>query len=238
MLFSATLDAAVDVLARRFMNRPVHHDVGLVETPAAMVHHLLTIVPADRVGVVTALAGGSGRSLVFTRTKHAAHRLARQLTASGIPVAELHGDLTQGARERNLAAFAAGVVRVIVATDIAARGIHVEGIDLVIHADPPAEHKAYLHRSGRTARAGAAGTVITLQAQAHVADVRDLMREAGVVPLTATVTPGSALLRSIAGEPAARVTLPASRPAAIVAAPATGRGAAAVSAGFRGRRGR
>jgi len=203
-----------------------------------MVHHLLTIAPADRVGVVTALAGGSGRSLIFTRTKHAARRLARQLTASGIPAAELHGDLAQGARERNLATFAAGVVRVIVATDVAARGIHVEGIDLVIHADPPAEHKAYLHRSGRTARAGAAGTVITLQAPAQAAAVRDLMRKAAVVPLTAAVTPGSALLRSIAGEPAAPVTLPAARPAAIVAAPATGRGAAAMSAGFRGRRGR
>ena len=236
MLFSATLDAAVDVLARRFMDRPVHHDVGPVQAPVAMVHHVLTIAPTDRVGVVTALAGGSGRSLVFTRTKHAARRLARQLTTSGIPAAELHGDLSQGARERNLATFAAGVQRVIVATDVAARGIHVEGIDLVIHADPPAEHKAYLHRSGRTARAGASGTVITLQAQAQAADVRDLMRKAGVVPLTATVTPGSALLRSIAGEPVAPVTLPAARPPVIVAAPATGRGAASISAGFRGRR--
>jgi superfamily II DNA/RNA helicase len=188
--------------------------------------------------VVTALAGGSGRSLVFTRTRHAARRLARQLTSGGISAAELHGDLAQGARERNLASFAAGVVRVIVATDIAARGIHVDGIDLVIHADPPAEHKAYLHRSGRTARAGAAGTVITLQTQAQAADVRALMRKAGVVPLTAAVTSGSPLLRSIAGEPAAPVTLPAARPAAIVAAPATGHGAAAMSVGFRGRRGR
>ena len=238
MLFSATLDAAVDVLARRFMSRPAHHDVGLAEAPVTMVHHLLTIAPADRVGVVTALAGGTGRSLIFTRTRHAARRLARQLTASGIPAAELHGDLSQGARERNLASFASGLVRVIVATDVAARGIHVEGIDLVIHADPPAEHKAYLHRSGRTARAGAAGTVITLQAQAQAVDVRALMKKAGVVPLTAAVTSGSALLRSIAGEPAAPVTLPAARPAAIVAAPATGRGAAAMSAGFRGRRGR
>jgi superfamily II DNA/RNA helicase len=238
MLFSATLDAAVDVLARRFMNRPAHHDVGLAEAPVAMTHHLLTVLPTDRVGVVTALAGGSGRSLVFTRTKHAARRLARQLTASGIPAAELHGDLSQGARERNLATFAAGVVRVIVATDVAARGIHVDGIDLVIHADPPAEHKAYLHRSGRTARAGAAGTVITLQVQAQAADVRALMRKAGVVPLTATVTPGSALLRSIVGDPVAPSALPAVRPAAIVSAPGTGRGAAAMSAGFRGRRGR
>jgi superfamily II DNA/RNA helicase len=238
MLFSATLDAAVEVLARRFMNRPVHHDVGPAAAPPAMIHHVLTIAPADRVGVVTALAGGSGRSLVFTRTRHAARRLARQLTSGGIPAAELHGDLSQGVREQNLASFASGVVRVIVATDVAARGIHVEGIDLVIHADPPAEHKAYLHRSGRTARAGAAGTVITLQTQAQAADVRALMRKAGVVPLTASVTSGSPLLRSIAGEMTAPVTLPAARPAAIVAAPATGRGAAALSAGFRGRRGR
>ncbi len=238
MLFSATLDAAVDVLVRRFMNRPARHDVGPIEAPGAMIHHLLTVAPADRVGVVTALAGGSGRSLVFTRTRHAARRLARQLTASGIPAAELHGDLAQGARERNLAAFATGRVRVVVATDVAARGIHVDGIDLVIHADPPAEHKAYLHRSGRTARAGADGTVITLQAQAQVADVRDLMRKAGVVPLTAAVTPGSALLRSIAGEPVAPVTLAPVRREVVVAAPATGRGAAALSSGFRGRRGR
>jgi superfamily II DNA/RNA helicase len=236
MLFSATLDAAVDVLARRFMNRPARHDVGLVEAPPAMIHRLLTVAPADRVGVVKALAGGSGRSLVFTRTKHAARRLARQLATSGIAAADLHGDLGQGARERNLAAFASGAVRVIVATDVAARGIHVDGIDLVIHADPPAEHKAYLHRSGRTARAGAAGTVITLQTQAQAGDVRDLMRKAGVVPETAEVTPGSPLLRSIAGEPAAPVTVTAVRPEVIVAAPATGRGAAAMSAGFRGRR--
>jgi len=236
MLFSATLDAAVDVLARRFMDHPVRHDVGRAEEPPAMVHHLLTIAPADRVGVVAALAGGSGRSLVFTRTKHAARRLARQLTTGGIPAAELHGDLSQGARERNLASFAGGVVRVIVATDVAARGIHVDGIDFVIHADPPAEHKAYLHRSGRTARAGAAGTVITLQAQSQAADVRALMRKAGIVPLAAAVTTGSPLLRSIAGEPAVRVTLPVARPAAIVAAAASGRGAAAMSAGFRGRR--
>ncbi|MFY9851327.1 MAG: DEAD/DEAH box helicase [Trebonia sp.] len=236
MLFSATLDAAVDVLARRFMNRPAHHDVSPVEVPVAMVHHLLTIGPADRVGVVTALAGGGGRSLVFTRTKYAARRLARQLTTSGIPAAELHSDLSQGVRERNLASFASGVVRVIVATDIAARGIHVDGIDLVIHADPPAEHKAYLHRSGRTARAGAAGTVITLQTPAQAAAVRDLMRKAAVVPLTAAVTPASALLRSIAGERVPLVTLPPTRPEVVAAAAATGRSAAALSAGFRGRR--
>jgi len=114
----------------------------------------------------------------------------------------------------------------------------VDGIDLVIHADSPAEHKAYLHRSGRTARAGAAGTVITLQTPAQAAAVRDLMRKAAVVPLTATVTPGSALLRSIAGERVPLVTPAATRPEVITAAAGTGRGAAALSAGFRGRRGR
>jgi superfamily II DNA/RNA helicase len=228
----------VDVLVRRFMDRPVRHEVDAVEAPVTMIHHLLTVAPDDRIGVVTALAGGSGRSLVFTRTKHAARRLARQLAANGIPAAELHGNLSQGARERNLAALMDGAVRVIVATDIAARGIHVDGIDLVIHADPPAEHKAYLHRSGRTARAGAAGTVVTIQTAAQARDVRDLMRKADVVPLTATVTPGAALLRSIAGAPAPRVTHPGPvvRPAAVKAAPATGRNAATLSAGFRGRR--
>jgi superfamily II DNA/RNA helicase len=242
MLFSATLDAAVDVLARRFMNHPAHHSTGPAEAPVEMVHHLLTVTPADRTGVVAVLTGGSGRSLVFTRTKRAAHKLARQLAAVGIPAGELHSDLTQGARERNLASFAAGTTRVMVATDIAARGIHVDGIDLVIHADSPTEHKAYLHRSGRTARAGAAGTVITLQTSAQAGAVPAIMRKARVVPLTATVTSESPLLRSIAGEPAPRVT-PAARTGlgaeataqAVTAAPATGRGAAAFSAGFRGR---
>src|SRR6201996_1012722 len=147
MLFSAPLDRAVDVLVRRFMNDPAQHTAGPAEAPAAMVHHLLTVTPADRTGVVAALTGGRGRSLVFTRTKQRAHQLARQLTQAGIPAGELHGDLTQSSRERNLAAFAAGTTRVMVATDIAARGIHVDGVDLVVHADSPTEHKAYLHRA-------------------------------------------------------------------------------------------
>jgi superfamily II DNA/RNA helicase len=241
MLFSATLDSAVEVLVRRFMDHPAQHTAGPTEAPAAMIHHLLTIAPADRAGVVAALTSGDNRSLVFTRTKHAAHQLARRLTAAGIPAAELHGNLAQNARERNLTSFASGSVRVMVATDIAARGIHVDGIDLVIHADSPAEHKAYLHRSGRTARAGANGVVITLQTPAQARDVRALMRKAHVVPLSATVTPDSALLRSIAGEPAKPVR-PAQRPAApaeaVAAMPGSGRGAAAFSSGFRGRRSR
>ncbi len=239
MLFSATLDNAVDVLVRRFLSDPAVHSVDSVTAaPSAMVHHLLTVDPGDRVGVVAALAGGHNRSLVFTRTKHGAQKLTRQLARAGVSVAELHGDLGQGARERNLASFASGAARVLVATDIAARGIHVDGIGLVIHADPPAEHKAYRPRSGRTARAGADGVVITVQNPAQAADVRGLMRRAGVSPLATSVSPGSALLRSIAGPPAAPVA-PAERPAAVAAltaSPATGRGAVALSAGYRGRR--
>jgi superfamily II DNA/RNA helicase len=240
LLFSATLDNAVDVLVRRFLTQPAEHAVDQAAAPAAMVHHLLTVVPGDRVGVVAALASGNNRSLIFTRTKHAAQRLASQLTAARIPAVELHGNLAQNARERNLASFSSGAVRVMVATDIAARGIHVDGIDLVIHADSPTEHKAYLHRSGRTARAGAAGVVVTLQTPAQAGEVRALMRRAHVDPLTATVGVRSALLRSIAGEPADRVApmVRLEAPAMVAATEATGRGAAAFSAGFRGRRGR
>jgi superfamily II DNA/RNA helicase len=239
MLFSATLDGAVDVLARRFLSGPARHAVDPAAPPGQIEHHLLTVTPADRVGVVAALAGGGQRSLVFTRTKHGAKKLARQLTATGVPAAELHGNLSQSVRTRNLASFASGAVRVLVATDIAARGIHVDGIGLVIHADSPAEHKAYLHRSGRTARAGAAGIVITLQTPAQAREVRTLMKRANVIPLGATVTPRSALLRTIAGPPAPhtpRHAPPAQHTPPAPAAAATGGGAVAISARYRGRR--
>lgn len=243
MFFSATLDNDVDVLVRRFLHKPARHAAdAAAAAPAAMVHHLLTVMPADRTGVVTVLAGGKSRSLIFTRTRRSAQRLARQLTAAQIPAAELHGDLSQRARERNLAAFASGAARVMVATDIAARGIHVDGIELVIHADPPAEHKAYLHRSGRTARAGASGVVITLQTPAQTAGVRALLRKANVTPLTATAHPGSPVLRAIAGEPAEPARRHAPEPAgrhapepAHVTRTTTGRAATATSA-RRGRR--
>ena len=207
LLFSATLDSAIDVLARRFLTDPARHSVDENSSPAEIEHHVITVSHGDRVEVIAALAGGDKRSLVFTRTKHGAERLARQLTTAGIPAAELHGNLRQGARSRNLAAFGSGAVRVMVATDIAARGIHVDGIDLVIHADPPAEHKAYLHRSGRTARAGADGVVVTMQTAAQAREVRDLMRKAGVTPQVAEADPDSAVVREIAGPPAQRVTL-------------------------------
>jgi superfamily II DNA/RNA helicase len=207
MLFSATLDSAIDVLARRFLTDPALHSMDESSSPAEIEHHVITINPAHRIDVLATLAGGDKRSLVFTRTKHGAERLARQLTAAGIPAAELHGNLAQGARSRNLAAFGSGAVRVMVATDIAARGIHVDGVDLVIHADPPTEHKAYVHRSGRTARAGADGVVVTMQTAAQARDVTSLMRKAGVTPHTATAEPDSDVLREIAGPPVPRVTL-------------------------------
>ncbi len=239
MLFSATLDKDVDVLVRRFLHFPARHAAdAATAAPAAVVHHLLTVTPANRTGVLAALAGGENRSLIFTRTRRSAERLARQLASAHIPAAELHGNLGQSARERNLASFASGAARVMVATDIAARGIHVEGIDLVIHADPPAEHKAYLHRSGRTTRAGASGVVITLQTPTQAGDVRALMRKANVIPLTAAAHPGSPLLRSIAGKPAGRTAPPAQLPApepTQAATLATGRAAAAISARYRGR---
>ncbi|MFY9935047.1 MAG: DEAD/DEAH box helicase [Streptosporangiaceae bacterium] len=240
LLFSATLDSAVDVLARRFLNQPARHSVDSATPPSQITHHLLTVSPADRVGVVATLASGDNRVLIFTRTKHGAQRLARQLNMAGAPTAELHGNLSQGARSRNLAAFGSGEVRVMVATDIAARGIHVDGIDLVIHADPPSEHKAYVHRSGRTARSGADGAVVTVQTAAQAAEVRVLMRKAGVTPQSAAAGPGSAVLRSIAG-PAVRRAAPVTtlaRVPAEAASQATGRGAAALSGSFRGRRGR
>src|ERR1700685_4028474 len=240
MLFSATLDGAVDVIARRFLHRPARHSVDADSKPPEITHHLLTVTPADRVGVIATLASGEGRVLIFTRTKHGARKLVKQLGLAGTLATELHGNLTQGARTRNLAAFANGEVNALVATDIAARGIHVDGIDLVVHADPPAEHKAYTHRSGRTARAGTGGTVVTVQTPAQAAEVRILMRKAGVTPQAATASPGSPVLRSIAGPPVGRIA-PVTQAARIPAADsarATGRGAAAASGSFRGRGGR
>ena len=208
MLFSATLDAAIDVLVRRFLNNPATHSVNENSSPAEIEHHVITIDPAKKLEALATLVGGEKRSLVFTRTKHGAERLARQLTELGIPAAELHGNLRQGARARNLAAFSSGVARVMVATDIAARGIHVDGIDLVIHADPPAEHKAYVHRSGRTARGGADGVVVTLQMRSQAREVTAMMRKAGIAPHTAVaIDPESEVLRAIAGPPAPRVSV-------------------------------
>ncbi|SIM56325.1 DEAD/DEAH box helicase [Micromonospora cremea] len=199
LLFSATLDAGVDVLVRRYLSNPVTHSVDSAMSPvAAMTHHVLRVRHDDRLPVLIDLTAAPGRTLVFTRTKRGAKKLTSQLVASGVPAVELHGNLAQNARTRNLAAFSAGDARTLVATDIAARGIHVDDVALVIHADPPAEHKAYLHRSGRTARAGASGTVVTLMTDDQVTDVRDLTRQAGINPTITRLGPGDSLLTELA----------------------------------------
>jgi superfamily II DNA/RNA helicase len=183
LLFSATLDQGVNVIVKQFLDRPVTHEADSVQSPvAAMDHHVLHLSKEHRLAVLVDLATAPGRTVVFARTKHGAKALARQLNRSGAPAVELHGNLSQGARTRNLEAFQSGRATTLVATDIAARGIHVDDVALVVHADPPAEHKAYLHRSGRTARAGAAGTVVTLMLDDQVKDVRALTRAAGIKP--------------------------------------------------------
>jgi superfamily II DNA/RNA helicase len=210
MLFSATLDNGVDVLVGRYLTDPVTHSVDPVAaTVVAMAHHVFAVSATDKMAVVHELASGRERSLLFMRTKHTAKRLAKQLTAAGIPAVELHGNLSQGARERNLSAFTDGSTRVLVATDIAARGIHVDDVALVIHVDPPTEAKAYLHRSGRTARAGAGGTVVTLALPEQARDVRALAKEAGVNPTTVAIRPGAPEINRLAGPPAPYVSPPA-----------------------------
>ncbi len=189
MLFSATLDAAVDGLVRRFMTDPVTHEADSATSPVStMEHHVLHLERAHKVPVLVDLASAPGRTVIFTRTKHSAKALARQLNSNGVPTVELHGNLAQNARTRNMDAFHSGRATTLVATDIAARGIHVDDVTLVVHADPPAEHKAYLHRSGRTARAGSAGLVITLMTSEQVRDVRALTKAAGITPTTTKVS--------------------------------------------------
>jgi superfamily II DNA/RNA helicase len=201
LLFSATLDGQVDTLVRRYLTDPVRHTVAPTAAVAArMDHQIRTVQATDKVAIAAELAGRSGRTLLFVRTKHRAARLARQLDRAGIRAGALHGNLAQPARTRALAAFAAGTVPVLVATDIAARGLHVDGIDLVVHFDPPAEPKAYLHRSGRTARAGAAGTVVTLVLPEQATEVAKLHQRAEVTasPLS-TAHPTASQLPVITG---------------------------------------
>uniref|UniRef100_UPI00292F7493 C-terminal helicase domain-containing protein n=1 Tax=Clavibacter michiganensis TaxID=28447 RepID=UPI00292F7493 len=144
-----------------FLHSPVMHSVDDETSPVeAMTHHLFEVADADaKKDLVRALASGTGRRILFMRTKHHAKRLAKQLSSQGIPAVDLQGNLSQGARERTLAKFSSGEALVLVATDVAARGVHVDHVELVVHVDPPTEHKAYLHRSGRTARAGSSGDV-------------------------------------------------------------------------------
>jgi superfamily II DNA/RNA helicase len=200
LLFSATLDNAIDTLVREFLTDPVVHEADAVQSPiSSMSHHVLHIDREHRLPILLDLTSAPGRTVVFTRTKHGARNLARQLNGGGVPAVELHGDLNQNARTRNLDAFHAGTATVLVATDIAARGIHVDDVTLVVHADPPADPKAYLHRSGRTARAGNAGTVVTLMNNEQVGAVRSLVRAAAISPTTTRIKGSShALLAELA----------------------------------------
>lgn len=202
LLFSATLDNGVNKLVDRFLSNPVMHAVDEANSPVTqMTHHVFeaTDVTAKKL-LVHALASGTGRRILFMRTKHHAKKLARSLTLAGIPSVDLHGDLSQPARDRNLAAFSAGTVRVLVATDVAARGVHVDDVDLVVHVDPPAEHKAYLHRSGRTARAGAQGDVVTICLPTQRQDLADLLRQAKISVSPERVSANSPQVLSLVGQ--------------------------------------
>jgi superfamily II DNA/RNA helicase len=243
LLFSATLDGGVDVLVKRFLSNPSVHSVDSAQSPVqTMDHHVLHVGADHRVPVIADLAAAPGRTVVFTRTKFGAKALARKLNASGVPSVELHGNLSQNARSRNLQRFSDGTASTLVATDIAARGIHVDDVTLVIHADPPVEHKAYLHRSGRTARAGASGTVVTMATDAQMREVRDLTRKAGISPAVTRVGLGHPVLSEIAPGDRTFAEVPVAAPAGPVAAPQSrGRGSGrggAKPAGRRARRGR
>ncbi|MBS2940399.1 DEAD/DEAH box helicase [Nocardioides sp. J2M5] len=231
LLFSATLDKAIDVLVKRFLSNPVTHEADSAQSPVAtMHHHVLHLSREQRVPVLVDLTSAPGRTVVFTRTKYGAKALARQLNKSGVPSVELHGNLSQNARTRNMEAFHSGTATTLVATDIAARGIHVDDVSLVVHADPPVEHKAYLHRSGRTARAGNEGTVITLMTDEQVRDVRDLTRQAGIKPVTTKVDgPKHPVLVQLA--PGERTLVPGG----LVVETPTGAGAQGARAGGGGR---
>ena len=231
MLFSATLDNGVDVLVRRYLSDHLTFAIDPATSPVVeMTHHWLSVRDADaKAEVVRALASGTGRRMMFLRTKHQAKKLARQLTASGIPAVDLQGNLSQNKRQENLAAFSTGDVKVLVATDIAARGIHVDDVELVVHVDPPTEHKAYLHRSGRTARAGSGGDVVTLVLPEQNGDVRTLVRLAGIAPAKHDVDASSPVVAELTGPVAAHVEpappAPPQQPAAGGGRRSRGRGA-------------
>ena len=216
LLFSATLDNGVKKLVDKFLQNQVMHAVDDANSPVAqMTHHVFEAADANaKKALVFALASGTGRRILFMRTKHHAKKLARSLTQAGIPAVDLHGNLSQAARDRNLEAFSAGKARVLVATDVAARGVHVDGVDLVIHVDPPAEHKAYLHRSGRTARAGAAGDVVTISLPTQRKDLSDLLGKAKISVRPQAVTEKSPQVIALIGEVAEYVkpAPPAAKP--------------------------
>ncbi|GGR82146.1 DEAD/DEAH box helicase [Streptomyces aureoverticillatus] len=200
MLFSATLDRNVDLLVRRYLTDPVVHSVdpsaGAVTT---MEHHVLHVHGTDKHRATTEIAAREGRVIMFLDTKHAVDRLTRDLLNSGVRAAALHGGKSQPQRTRTLTQFKTGHVTVLVATNVAARGIHVDNLDLVVNVDPPTDHKDYLHRGGRTARAGESGSVVTLVTPNQRRDMTRLMATAGIVPRTTQVRSGEEALSEITG---------------------------------------
>ncbi|RGE20110.1 DEAD/DEAH box helicase [Leucobacter sp. wl10] len=194
LLFSATLDNGVDNIVKKYLHDPILHSVDSAESPVPqLTHHVFEVAGKDQKdALIEALASGTARRIFFTRMKHQAKKLAKQLTARGIPAVELQGNLSQNARDRNLAEFVSGEARVLVATDVAARGVHVDGVELVVHIDPPVEHKAYLHRSGRTARAGNEGDVVTLVLPEQRGEMRQIMRAAKIRVTPRPVNPFAA----------------------------------------------
>ncbi|MGO2541133.1 MAG: DEAD/DEAH box helicase [Specibacter sp.] len=226
MLFSATLDNGVDKIVQRYLSNQLTHSVDEAKAAVSTMEHHVLVVGDQTVKkqVIVELASGEGRRILFMRTKHHARKLAKTLTDAGIPAVDLHGNLSQNARDRNLAEFSTGGVRVLVATDVAARGVHVDDIELVIHVDPPTEHKAYLHRSGRTARAGSDGVVVTLTLPEQQSDVKKLMRAAGVDVNFERVTTSSPVIASLVGDVADKID-PRTRAALLAAKqPAQGGG--------------
>ncbi|WP_069461983.1 DEAD/DEAH box helicase [Actinacidiphila rubida] len=181
LLFSATLENEIDTLVKRYLVSPVTHEVDAAQgAVTTMTHHVLVVKPKDKAPVTAAIAARKGRTIIFVRTQMGADRVAEQLIESGVRADALHGGMTQGARTRTLEDFKGGYVNVLVATDVAARGIHVDGIDLVLNVDPAGDHKDYLHRSGRTARAGQSGTVVSLALPHQRKQIFRLMEDAGV----------------------------------------------------------
>jgi superfamily II DNA/RNA helicase len=204
LLFSATLDRGVDKLVRGYLNDPAVHAVAADNSHVELMDHRVFAVSHDsKVDIAAEIAARPGRTLFFVRTKHGADRLATQMRRVGVEAGAIHGNLTQNARKKALDAFARGHARVLVATDVAARGIHVDDVDLVVHFDPPADHKDYLHRSGRTARAGNSGTVLSLLLSDQVRENQRMRERAGVDANAVSVTPGHPSVRELAesGEP-------------------------------------
>ncbi|WP_329590621.1 DEAD/DEAH box helicase [Streptomyces sp. NBC_01005] len=181
MLFSATMENEIGTLVKRYLNNPVSHEVDSAQgNVTTMTHHVLVVKPKDKAPVTSAIAARKGRTIIFVRTQLGADRIAEQLVEAGVKADALHGGMTQGARTRVLADFKDGYVNALVATDVAARGIHVDGIDLVLNVDPAGDHKDYLHRSGRTARAGKSGVVVSLALPHQRRQIFRLMEDAGV----------------------------------------------------------